>query len=44
MLLMTEKGVRGGMCHAIYRYAKANNKFIKDYDKNENLHILNIRL
>ena len=26
MLLMVEKGIRGGICHAIYRYAKANNK------------------
>ena len=24
MLLMVEKGIRGGICHAIYRYAKAN--------------------
>ena len=34
MLLMVEKGIRGEICHAIYRYAKANNKYIKDYDKN----------
>ena len=26
MLLMVEKGIRGGICHAIHRYAKANNK------------------
>ena len=26
MLLMVEKGIRGGMCHAIHRHAKANNK------------------
>ena len=25
MLLMVEKGNRGGICHAIYRYAKTNN-------------------
>ena len=34
MLLMVEKGTRGGICHAIYRYAKANNKYMKNYDKN----------
>ena len=33
MLLMVEKGIRGGICHYICRYAKANNKYIKDYDK-----------
>ena len=37
MLLMVEKGIRGGLCHSIYRYAKANNKCMKDYDKNEEL-------
>ena len=34
MLLMVEKGMRGGMYHAIHRYAKANNKYMKNYDKN----------
>ena len=34
MLLMYEEGTRGGMCHATYRYAKANNKYMKKYDKN----------
>ena len=28
MLLMAEKGIRGGMCHAIHRYVNANNKYI----------------
>ena len=34
MLLMVEKGLTGGVCHSIYRYAKANNKYMKDYDEN----------
>ena len=35
MLLMVEKGIRGGICHTIYRNAKANNKYIKDYKRNK---------
>ena len=34
MLLMVEKGTRGAIYQAIHRYAKANNKCIKNYDKN----------
>ena len=34
MLLMVEKDIRGGICHAIHRYAKANNRYMKDYDEN----------
>ena len=35
ILLMIEEGIRGGICHAIQRYAKGNNKYIRDYDKNK---------
>ena len=35
MLLMVEKGIRGGICHAIHRYAKANNKYVVNYNKDE---------
>ena len=35
MLLMVEKGFRRGICHSVYRYAKANNKYMKDYNKNK---------
>ena len=31
---MVDKDIRGGVCNSIYQYAKANNKFMKDYDKN----------
>ena len=37
MLLMVEKGIRGGIYHAIHRYAKANNTYMKNYDKNKEL-------
>ena len=37
MLLMVEKGIRGRICHSIYRYAKANSKYMKNYDKNKEL-------
>ena len=35
MLLMVEEGIRGGICHSIQRYPKANNKYMKNYDENE---------
>ena len=31
---MVNKGIRGEIRHAIHRYAKANNKYSKNYDKN----------
>ena len=30
VLLMDEKGIRGGICNTIYWYARANNKYMKD--------------
>ena len=33
MLLMIEEGIRGGMCQSTHKCAKANNKYIKNYDK-----------
>ena len=37
---MVEEGIRDVICHAIHRYAKANNKYMKNYDNNkESLYI-----
>ena len=35
MLLMVQKGIRGGTYHSIYQYGKANNTYMKDYDKSK---------
>lgn len=35
MLQMVEKGIRGGICRAIYRYAKANSKYMKGFNQNK---------
>ena len=35
MLLRIEKVIRGEICQSVYRYAKANNKYMKDYDQNK---------
>ena len=34
IILTTDEGIRGGICQATQRHAKANNKYMKDYDKN----------
>ena len=34
MLLMFEKGTRGGMCQPPHKYDTANSKFMKNYNKN----------
>ena len=40
MLMMVEKGIRGGICQAIYMYEKANNKCTgKNMMKTLNHHI-----
>ena len=43
MLLMVEKRIRGGICHALLRYPKANNKYMKDYNKDEEESFLQYR-
>ena len=42
MLLMVEEGIRGGICHSIHRYAKANNKYMKSLIIMKSHHIFNI--
>ena len=32
---MAEEGIRGRICHSIQRYVKANNKYMKNYNDNE---------
>ena len=33
MLLLVEKCIRKGICNTIHQYAKANNNYMKDYEK-----------
>ena len=41
MLLLFEKGIRGGICSAISKYGKANNKYMKNYDSSKESSYLN---
>ena len=42
MLLLFGKGIRGGMCNAVCKYIKANNKYMKDYDKTKESMFFNV--
>ena len=40
---MVEKGIRGGKCHVTHRYAKGNNKYMKNYNNNiESSYLVNL--
>ena len=38
--IIVEKGIRGRTCHAIHRYAIANNKNIRNHNKDNSHHML----
>ena len=40
ILMMVEKGIRGGIFHTVYRHAKPNNKYMNDYDEDIELSYL----
>ena len=41
MLIMIEKGIRGRICHAIHRYAKASNNYMRNCNKKiESLYLI----
>ena len=42
MLLMVEKGIRAGICHSMYKYAKANDKYMKTYNRNKESSYINV--
>ena len=42
MLLMIEEGIRRAVCHAVHRYVKANNEYMKIMMKVKSLHTSSI--
>ena len=44
MLLMAARSIRRGICYAIFRYPKTNNKYMPDYDNPHNKLLLMIYL
>ena len=41
--LLKDMDIRSGICHSVRRNTKANNKYMKDYDKNrESWYIINV--
>ena len=40
MFLTYEEGIRGGICNKVDSYSEANNKYLKNYDKNKELSFL----
>ena len=41
---MVEKWIIGGICHFINRYAKANYKYVRDYDKNKESVLMGLKI
>ena len=35
VLLIVEKGIRGGICHSLHRSAKVNNNYMKNFNENK---------
>ena len=35
LFLTYKEGIRGGACYKVQSYAEANNKYMKNYDKNK---------
>ena len=42
MLLITEKRIRGVICHTIHIYGEASNKYMKNYDKNKESYLMGL--